>query len=153
VTFLLVWDLQIERTSSLTAVERLRSVPLRDAIAASVVLVYLACAGWAIFFSRIVDGTSESLDPISATFLQSFTVVVSTVVGFYFVSDAYVRTHSNSTTLGRRPRTTRPHPRRSTGRWPRAPPALRSPHPAPAHGVCARQRANWPSGDAVGAAT
>lgn len=58
------------------------SVAMRDAIAATVILLYLVMLSWALFFGS----TPGSLNPITAELLQSFTSVTSIVVGFYFGS-------------------------------------------------------------------
>lgn len=68
------------------------SVAMRDAIAATVVLVYLVVLSWALFFGYLPDPTDPSkprpLNPVTAAMLTSFTSVTSVVVGFYFGSVA-----------------------------------------------------------------
>ncbi|MHA7291296.1 hypothetical protein ACX80V_16830 [Arthrobacter sp. MDT3-24] len=68
------------------------SVAMRDAIAATVVLVYLVVLSWALFFGYLPDPIDPSkprpLNPVTAAMLTSFTSVTSVVVGFYFGSVA-----------------------------------------------------------------
>lgn len=58
------------------------SVAIRDAIATSVVLVYLVLLSWAIFFG------GDHLPPVAEAMLPSFTSLTSVVVAFYFGSIA-----------------------------------------------------------------
>jgi hypothetical protein len=63
------------------------SVAMRDAIAASVVLLYLVTLSWTLFFGSDPNGSGQ-LNPITDSMLKSFTSLTSVVVGFYFGSVA-----------------------------------------------------------------
>jgi hypothetical protein len=56
------------------------AIAMRDAIAATVILLYLVLLSWAVFFGP------GDLNVIAAELLKSFTALVSVVVAFYFSS-------------------------------------------------------------------
>ena len=58
------------------------SIAIRDAIATSVVLVYLVLLSWAIFFG------GSTVAPVAEVMLPSFTSLTGVVVAFYFGSIA-----------------------------------------------------------------
>jgi protein-S-isoprenylcysteine O-methyltransferase Ste14 len=63
---------------------------MRDAIAASVVLMYLVLVSYAVFFA-----SGDSSNPITSQLLTSFTSITGVVVAFYFTSvtvDQVIRT-------------------------------------------------------------
>ncbi|MBO0882456.1 MAG: hypothetical protein J2P17_19415 [Mycobacterium sp.] len=82
VTFYAVWSYERHTRDSTSA------DAMREAIAASFVLVYLLLVIWAIFFNDVPSGSGEQTNPITKDLLQSFTYVTGVVVGFYFASVA-----------------------------------------------------------------
>lgn len=72
------------------------SIAMRDAIAATVVVLYLVLLSWAVFFStgvsatRQADGSTnqgtESINAVTSALLTSFTSITAVVVAFYFGS-------------------------------------------------------------------
>lgn len=57
------------------------SIAMRDAIAATVILLYLVLLCWAVFF-----GSGGGLSAVAQELLKSFTTLTSVVVAFYFGS-------------------------------------------------------------------
>jgi hypothetical protein len=63
--------------------------PMRNAIAASVVIMYLATVGVVSFYPLVeAGGQAPGLNPMTKAMLDSFHTVVLVVVGFYFASSA-----------------------------------------------------------------
>ena len=66
---------------------------MRNAIAASVVVMYLATVGLVTFYSLITPEGATSvpqIHPLTKTIIDSFQTVVTVVIGFYFASSAIV---------------------------------------------------------------
>ncbi|WP_214844203.1 hypothetical protein [Arthrobacter sp. ISL-72] len=70
---------------------------MRDAIAATVIVLYLVLLSWAVFFSTGVSTSSpatdgaanqatESINKVTSELLTSFTSITAVVVAFYFGS-------------------------------------------------------------------
>ena len=67
---------------------------MRNAIAASVITMYLATVGIVTFFPPVITSEASKpitqFDPLTKTMLDSFQTVVTVVIGFYFTSSAVV---------------------------------------------------------------
>lgn len=79
-TFLGIWVIQRERAVVDTVSE------LRDAIAGTVVIVYVVILSWSTFFPRVNE--SLVLNSLTSTFITNFTALTGIVVGIYFASTA-----------------------------------------------------------------
>jgi protein-S-isoprenylcysteine O-methyltransferase Ste14 len=71
------------------------AIAMRDAIAATVIMLYLVLLSWAVFFSTGVSTTSpatdgsanqEPINKVTSELLTSFTSITAVVVAFYFGS-------------------------------------------------------------------
>ena len=73
------------------------AIAMRDAIAATVIMLYLVLLSWAVFFSSgasttspVTDGSvnqaTESINKVTSELLTSFTSITAVVVAFYFSS-------------------------------------------------------------------
>ena len=80
ITFVGVWLIQRSRTAVEPASE------MRDAISASVIVVYLVILCWSTFFPRLNPSNHTTLNPLTSTFITNFTAVTGIVIGFYFTS-------------------------------------------------------------------
>lgn len=80
----LVFFMQLSSPSNESKDSRLRS-----AIAAGIVIQYLALVATVAFFEQ---GPKE-LPPITQTLITNFTSIVGVVIAFYFGSSAYIEAH------------------------------------------------------------
>lgn len=69
--------------------KRTTSDAMRDAIAATFVVLYLVILGWSSFFNWI--DRPGTLNPLTATFTTNFTALTGVVVAFYFGSKTVER--------------------------------------------------------------
>lgn len=103
---------------------------MRDAIAATVIVLYLVLLSWAVFFSSgesttspatggSANQTTESINKVTSELLTSFTSITAVVVAFYFGSVTMTRSHATGRSQAR-PRLPRTRPRRMRSRTPTA---------------------------------